>query len=34
MKIYIGSDHGGFELKKEIIEYVKGIRENGVDIDI
>ena len=34
MKIYIGSDHGGFELKKEIIEYVNGIKENGVDIDI
>ena len=29
MKIYIGSDHGGFELKKEIIEYVNGIKENG-----
>ena len=34
MKIYIGSDHGGFELKKEIVEYVNGIKENGVDIDI
>ena len=34
MKIYIGSDHGGFELKKEIIEYVNGIKENGVYIDI
>lgn len=22
MKIYIGSDHGGFELKKELIEYL------------
>ena len=21
--IYIGSDHGGFELKNEIVEYVK-----------
>ena len=26
MKIYIGADHGGFELKREIIEYVNGIR--------
>ena len=34
MKIYIGADHGGFELKKEIIEYVNGIKENGVDIEI
>ena len=34
MKIYIGSDHGGFELKREIIEYVNGIKENGVDIEI
>ena len=34
MKIYIGSDHGGFELKREIVEYVNGIKENGVDIEI
>ena len=34
MKIYIGSDHGGFELKKEIVEYVNGIKVNGIDIDI
>lgn len=29
MKIALGSDHGGFELKNEIIEYLK---ENGYDI--
>ena len=34
MKIYIGSDHGGFELKREIIEYVNGIKENGVNSEI
>ena len=34
MKIYIGSDHGGFELKKEIVEYVNGIKVNGIDSDI
>lgn len=30
MKIYIGSDHGGVELKKEIIEYLK---ENNYDFE-
>lgn len=30
MKIYIGSDHGGFELKQEVLEYVK----NNLKTDI
>ncbi len=30
MKIAIGSDHGGFELKNKIIEF---LREDGYDVD-
>ncbi len=31
--IYIGSDHGGFQLKKEVIEYIKTeLKENVEDL--
>lgn len=30
MKIYIGSDHGGVELKKELLDYLK---ENNYDVE-
>lgn len=31
MNVIIGSDHGGFELKKELIEYLKSIDFNVID---
>lgn len=31
MKIYIGSDHAGFELKKQLIEFIKSLNIEVVD---
>jgi ribose 5-phosphate isomerase B len=32
MKIYIGADHAGFELKKAIIEHLQGVGHEVVDV--
>jgi RpiB/LacA/LacB family sugar-phosphate isomerase len=32
MKVYIASDHGGFNLKKEIIDYLKGLNNEVEDL--
>lgn len=32
MKIYLASDHAGFELKKELIEYLKSIGHEAIDM--
>ena len=31
MKIYIGSDHGGVELKKDIIQY---LQDENIEVEI
>ena len=31
-KIFIGSDHGGFDLKKVLVDYVKGLGYDVIDV--
>lgn len=34
MIIAIGSDHGGFHLKQEIIAYLKGLKHKAIDVGV